>query len=122
MNGYLWHVYRVKPNDPMLVDRTNTLTIGTTDTENLNIYLSDRLSGDLLMRVLIHELGHCALFSYDLLDDIHRMTYPEYWIEAEEWACNLLADYGFKIFSTAFQTLGYNAWQMIPTMFDKRFA
>lgn len=119
MNGYLWNVQFVEQNDPMLVDRTNTLTVATTDPSNLTIYLSNELQGDFLIRVLLHELGHCALFSYDLTDDIHRMVKPEHWIESEEWVCNLIADFGFKIFSSAFSILGYNAWKYIPYELDR---
>lgn len=122
MNGYLWHIYFVKPNSPMLVDRTNTLTVGTTDIDFLQVFLSNKLRDSFLMRVLIHELGHCALYSYHLLDDIHRMTYPDCWVEMEEWACNLIADYGFQIYNIGFQTLGYKAWEQVPKMLDKRFA
>ena len=50
---------------------------------------------------MIHELGHCAIFSFDLLPDIHRMVKEKYWIEAEEWMCNFIADYGMMIFSIA---------------------
>lgn len=122
MNGYLWNVKRVSPNDPMLVDRTGTLTVGTTDPIWHRVYLSSSLEGDFLMRVLLHELGHCVLVSYELIDDIHRMVYSEYWIEAEEAVCNIIADYGFKIFSSAFKVLGYNAWKVIPKEFENLFA
>ena len=122
MNGYLWQVRIVEPRNPMLVDRTNTLTVATTDTTTNTIYLSNQLEGDFLMRVFLHELGHCALFSYHLLDDIHRIVYPENWVEAEEMACNFIADYGFKIFSSAFKVLGYNAWKMIPKEFERVLA
>lgn len=119
MNGYLWQVVRVRSNDPMLVDRTNTLTVATTDPTTCTVYLSDALRGDFLVRVLIHELGHCALFSYGLIDDIHRVTYPDCWIEAEEWACNFIADYGFQIFSAAYKTLGMKALDRIPVELNK---
>lgn len=115
MNGDSWSVIRVSRNDPMLVDRTNTRTVGTTDPVTKTVYLSLDLSGDFLIRVLIHELGHCALISFGLIDDIHRMCYPDCWIEAEEWVCNFIADYGFKIFSSAYKTLGWKALDQIPT-------
>ena len=31
--------------------------------------------------------------SFGLIEELHRLVKPEYWIEAEEWVCNLLADY-----------------------------
>lgn len=119
MNGYIWNVQFVEPNDPMLVDRTNNYRVATTDPKNLKVYLSNALYGDFLMKVFLHELGHCALHSYNLTDELHRMVRPEKWIESEEWACNLIAEFGFKIFSTAFSVLGYNAWKYIPYELDR---
>ena len=111
MNGYFWRVVFV---DPMLVDRSGTLTIGTTDPSTLTVYLSDGLYGQMLLRVLLHEIGHCALFSFNLLDDIHLMTYPAYWEEMEEWVCNFIADYGLRIFSSAYSVVGSSGlWTFI---------
>lgn len=121
MNGNIWTVHEVDPFDPMLVDRTNKLTVGTTDPISGRVYLSNELYGDFKTRVLIHELGHCALSSYNLLGDIHKVVYPEYWIDAEEWVCNLLADYGFQIFSIGYKILGDEAVWVIPGEFEKRF-
>lgn len=101
-------------NDPMLVDRTGQLTVGTTDPSTLRVYISRDLGGSMLTRVLIHELGHCAIFSFGLLDDIHRMIHPRYWLEAEEWVCNFIADYGMRIFSVAYDILGERAIEIVP--------
>lgn len=122
LNGYLWTIKFVSPNDPMLVDRTHTRTVATTDPTTGVIYLSYELQGDLLVRVLVHEIGHCAIFSFHLLDDIHRAVYPEYWIEAEEWVCNFIADYGLKIFAAAYSVLGNDAWIFIPYELEKLIA
>ena len=122
MNGYLWKVRFVKPGDKNLVDRTNTLTIATTEPSSKTIYLSTGLSGDFLMTVFIHELGHCALWSFGFLDYIHRMVYPDKWIEMEEFICNFLADFGMKVFRIAFKTMGYDAWKLIPKAFEQYIA
>lgn len=106
MNGYLWHIYFVSPNDPVLTDRTGHKTVATTDPVTQCIYLSDTLHGEFLVTVLIHELSHCATISHHLLQDIHQVVAPEYWIEAEEWICNFVADYGLKIFDIAMKFLG----------------
>lgn len=119
MNGYFWKVRFVTNNDPMLVDRTNNLRVATTDPSTQTVYLSERLRGDYLLTVFLHELGHCALYSFDLLDDIHRMVRPEYWIEMEEFICNFLADYGMRIFKIAYRVLGYDAWKLIPSEFER---
>lgn len=114
MNGYLWRVCYVEPNDPILVDRTGALTVATTDPTTLRVYISNELDGSFLTRVLVHEVGHCALYSFNLLDDIHRMVHPRYWIDAEEWVCNFIADYGMKIFSIAYSVLGDSAISVVP--------
>lgn len=122
MNDDTWNVSIVKADDPKLVDRTNVLTVATTDPETMTVYLSERLRGDFLMRVFIHELGHCALYSFGLMEQIRIMVKPEYWIKMEEFICNFLADFGFRIFRIAFSTMGYEAWRMIPQEFKKRIA
>lgn len=93
------------PNSPMLMDRTGTQRVATTDPRLGTIFLSTELEGSFLLRVLIHELGHCALFSYGLLEHIHRMVHPYYWIEAEEWVCNFMADYGRTLHRIAYDIL-----------------
>lgn len=122
MNGYLWRVFFVDPDSDLLVDRTDTKTIATTDPETYCIYLSNALRGDLLNKVLIHELGHCTMISFHLLDDIHRMVKRRYWMEAEEWVCNFIADYGLRIFSTAYRILGEEAWIFVPYELERLVA
>lgn len=122
MGDLLWRVCRCLPDDPILVDRTGRLTFATTDPETLTIYLSEELTGEELNRVLVHEMGHCALYSFDLLDDIRRMTYPAYWVEAEEWVCNLIADYGMQIFSAARHVLGEAALDIVPREVERLIA
>lgn len=119
MNGYLWHVRFVNPDSPELVDRTHMLRAATTDPKTLCIYLSTELYGWFLTRVLVHELGHCTMFSFHLLRDIHRMVRPEYWVEAEEWICNFISDYGMMIFSNAYYVLGNKAWVYVPYQLER---
>ena len=101
INGETWHVIFVKHNDPRLMDRTHNIRLGTTDPRAKTVYLSKALRGDLLERVLIHELGHCAMISFGLLNDIHRMTKQRCWVEAEEWVCNFLANYSRELLGIA---------------------
>lgn len=101
MNDYIWHVIFVDEKSPMLIDRTGSYRLATTDPNTMCVYLSSRLSGDFLLRVLVHEIAHCALFSYHLIDDLHRMIKEEYLIDAEEWVCNFIADYGNEMLSVA---------------------
>lgn len=119
MNGQLWRVKHVNANSPLLVDRTGKHRVATTDPYTSCVYLSEELNGDFLKTVLLHELGHCVMFSYDLLDDIHRTVDPENWIEVEEWICNFIADFGSKIFATAYDVLGEEAWSFVPRELER---
>lgn len=114
MNGDVWRIRFVDPSDQILIDRTNTRTVATTDPATFSVNLSNELGGDFLVRVLIHEISHCAIFSFGLVSDIRRMVKPRYWIDAEEWACNFIADYGYKIFEAAYSFLGYEAINFVP--------
>lgn len=122
MNGYLWTIYYVEPDDSALNDIFGQRTVATTDWETCTIYLSKNLSGPFKTRVLLHELGHCVMFSFGLIEEIHHMVYPEYWIEAEEWVCNFIADYGKTIFNIAYQVLGDRTWNYIPRELEKMVA
>lgn len=122
MNGYLWRVHFVYPDDPMLVDRTGHFTVATTDPSSLTVYISNQLHGSFLHRVLVHELGHCTIFSFGLLDDVHRMVHPRYWVEAEEWICNFIANYGMTIFETSYSVLGERAIDILPYELEKLVA
>lgn len=120
LNGRTWRVQYVEPYDLRLVDRTGTLCVATTDPKTNVVYLSDELEGDFLVRVLVHEIGHCALVSFNLMDDIHRLCRPDHWVEAEEWICNFIADYGLCIFKAAYAVLGDDAWIAVPYELERR--
>lgn len=115
MNGIFWKVKRVGPSSKTLIDRTGKSCVATTDPYTRTIYLSEELEGEFLKTVLLHELGHCAMFSYGLLDDVRRFSKPEDYIYAEEWICNFVADYGKNIFDHAKDILDdeEDIWSMI---------
>lgn len=119
INGIKWHIRPVRPESDLLIDRTGQRTVATTDPITNRIYLSKALRGEFKNRVLVHELGHAALFSYGLLDDVHRMTRPDYWIEMEEFICNILADYGWQIFCIAERYLGDESVYVVPPLIER---
>ena len=114
LNGILWQIIFVPPNSSYLIDRTGQHTVATTDPLTQCIYLSSDLTGDFKTRVIIHEIGHCALFSFNLLSAIHSLVPPSEWVIAEEWVCNLFADYGLYIFNALYDVIGEEIWQYIP--------
>ena len=122
MNGLRWNVRWTKSTDPILVDRTGSLTVAVTDPDSMTIYLSNQLSGSFLNRVLIHELGHCVMYSYGLVNEIHRMCKKRYWIEMEEFCANLLADYGNQVFGLAYAILGNRAIHIVPYEMERMVA
>lgn len=122
MNGYLWNVKIVSPYSPKLVDRTGKNKVATTDPNDLCVYLSDRLEGDFFNTVLIHELGHCAMISFDLINYIRSRVSPEYWIDMEEFMCNFIADYGLKIFQIAYELFGDDALKIVPIEIERYIA
>lgn len=122
LNGLVWKIRVVNHRSSMLMDRTGTRTVATTDPTTRTVYLSSDLHDGMLVKVLIHELGHCAMISFNLIEDIHRMVKPEYWLEAEEWLCNFLSDYGLKIFSIAYSILGEEAFDYVLYRFERMIA
>ena len=118
MNDILWMVTIVNRDDWNLIDRTGRKTVATTDPMTYTVFLSEDLKGDFLVTVLIHELAHCAMVSYNLYNNVRKMTKQEYWIEMEEFICNFIADYGRIIYNTAYEIMGTNAIKMIPKMLD----
>jgi len=86
----------VSPISEKLVDRTGILTLGTTDPNTATVYLSSELYGELLRKVLIHELSHCVMVSYGC---------PQMSFDAEEWVCNFIIDYGTYITNLANELL-----------------
>ena len=122
MNGLRWRVRFTYPTDPVLVDRTGTLTIGVTDSATMTIYLSNKLCGGFLTRVVLHELSHAMMYSYHYLDEIHRYCKKRYWIEMEELIANLIADRAYEIFQRAYDIVGDDAIRFVPYGLERSVA
>lgn len=122
LNGIIWGVKIVSPTSHYLTDRTGLTRVATTDPDVHCIYLSSTLSGSFKTKVLLHELGHAVMVSYGLVDELHQFVEPYYWVEAEEWVCNFISDYGEQIFYQAYNILGDDAWNIIPSELAKIIA
>ena len=109
----------VEPTNSYLIDRTGELRVATADPNTLCVYLSKDLKGDFLRTVLLHELGHVSMFSYGLLPAIHSFVKPSRWIEAEEWVCNFIADYGEEILNIANHILAPDSSFYLPSGFKQ---
>ena len=106
LNGDVWRPVLVPDDDPRLMDRTGSSRLATTDPSTMCVYLSNGLKGLDLEVVLTHEVGHCALHSYGLLDSLHAIVPEDAWVDVEEWVCNYLANYGREIIHAANTALG----------------
>ena len=122
MNGDLWRVCFVSPNDNVLIDRTGKRTLAVSDYSTMIISIANNLHGELLNRVFIHELGHCVMFSYGLLPELHRMVKKRCWVDAEEFVCNILSDYGQFVIGTARDILGNQFTYVSPVGMERVIA
>ena len=87
MNGIEWNVYKVPSYSGMLRRSDNSYTVGMCDFSNRSIFLCNKLSGQFLRKVLIHEVCHSAMSSYGI----------DMSVEQEELFCDLVATYGDEI-------------------------
>lgn len=101
LNGQVWVPVPVDSEDERLIDRTGRFCLATTDPSTHRVYVSKGLKGLMLQKVLTHEVGHCAMHSFGLLDSLHRIIPESAYIDVEEWVCNYLADYGREIINAA---------------------
>ena len=119
MNGLRWRVRFTYPTDPVLVDRTGTLTIGVTDSSTMTIYLSNELRGSFLTTVVLHELSHAMMISYGYLEQIHRYCKKRHWVDMEELIANLIAQQAKEIFERAYDIVGDEAIRFVPYALER---
>ena len=122
MNGMLWSIRFVNPNSDILIDRTLSKTVAVTDPDTMTIYLSNKLCGGFLTRVVLHELSHAMMISHGYLEQIHRYCKKRYWIEMEELIANLIADRGYEIFQRAYDIVGDDAIRFVPYGLERSVA
>lgn len=70
VNNSEWNLRFVEPYNDMLQRSDGTYTLGVTDNNLKTIFLSNRLSGYMLDKVLCHELTHVYAFENDCNFDI----------------------------------------------------
>lgn len=91
INGYVWRVYEVSTNHPVLRRSDGSRTIGACVNDTKSIYIVEGLPPRLFKKVLCHEITHAAFFSYGII-----LT-----IEQEEIISDLIATYGEEIIIVA---------------------
>ena len=91
INGDEWVLLYVEPYSPYLIDRTGKYTIGCTDPVTKTVYISKYLNKTLMRKVIIHELCHCVMVSYNYIGYLSKTVYPWQLINVEELICDLIA-------------------------------
>ena len=87
INNEQWQVKLCSSHHPMLIRSDGSISIGACDDASKTIYLNGNLRGNLLKKVLCHELTHAAMFSYNV----------ELSLEQEEVLAEIIATYGEEI-------------------------
>lgn len=87
INNEWWQLEFVSPHSYHLRRPNGTLTLGVCNDVDKKIYLSEKLYGKMLKKVLCHELTHAAMFSYNV----------ELSLEQEELLADIIATYGEEI-------------------------
>lgn len=70
VNGKTWNIDFVEPLNRNLMRSDNVYTLGVTDNSLKTIFLSNKLYGKMLDKVLCHELVHVYSFENDCEIDI----------------------------------------------------
>lgn len=87
INNVYWKLAFVAPNFPLLQRMNGDFTIGACDNLTRTIYINNTLTGNLLKKVLCHQITHAAMFSYNV--DLS--------VEQEELIADLISTYGEEI-------------------------
>lgn len=87
INNVYWKLSVVPPDFPLLQKPNGTYAIGSCDSLMRTIYINEDIQGDLLKKVLCHEITHAAMFSYGV--DLS--------IDQQELVANLISTYGDEI-------------------------
>lgn len=70
INNKTWNIDFVEPTNDNLMRSDNVYTLGVTDNNLKTIFLSNKLHGKMLDKVLCHELVHVYSFENDCDIDI----------------------------------------------------
>ena len=87
INNIYWKLAFVPPDFPLLQRQNGEFSIGACDNLTRTIYINQFLQGNLLKKVLCHEITHAAMFSYNV----------DLTIEQEQLVADLISTYGEEI-------------------------
>lgn len=94
MNTLLWTIEYTE-DESVLSTADGMVFGGITDPLELKVYIRKGMKSALTYQIVIHELTHCAMFSYAHRDGIETFN--------EEQICDFFGCFGNEIISTAKQ-------------------
>lgn len=80
INGRRWNIEFVPVTSAALMRSDGSQSLAVTDANTYTVYISNRVSGAFLRRVMAHELCHCFCFSYDIHMPLEQEEYMADWI------------------------------------------
>lgn len=80
INGIEWDIVWVNSNSDDLRRSDGSITVAVTDWNDKCIYMSNRLKGGFLRKVMAHELCHCFCFSYSIHIPIEQEEFMADWV------------------------------------------
>lgn len=80
INGVKWNIEFVLVTSPFLTRSDGSQSVGVTDANTSTVYLSNRLKGAFLRRVVAHELCHCFCFSFNIHMPMEQEEYLADWV------------------------------------------
>lgn len=96
VNNTRWDIKYVPPNSEHLKNSLGICTLGVCDNSQKTIFLSNRLSGKMLDKVICHELTHVYSFENDYVMDI----------QTEEIVADFMSLFGRDIIYLADEIMG----------------
>lgn len=95
INGIRWRLVKVSPSNPALQTPKGNLALGCCDSTNHTIYIRKDLHDKKLKEVLLHEMTHAVIYSYDI-----QLTTTE-----EENIASIISSSGLEIIKLTQQAL-----------------
>lgn len=70
----------------------------------------------------LHQIQQNVFNEKHLLPGLHHMVKKQYWVDAEEFVCNMLADYGCFVIGVAKDVLGNRFTYVAPVGAERMIA
>ena len=102
----MWRVVRVLPDDPLLIDRTNTPRIATTDPHTKTIRISSVVVPPLFDMVYLHEAAHASMSESGVSELLEQLPDERQQVLAEELLAWFLEHHAIEVVDAVSASLG----------------